>query len=208
MFHRFGHPNMWSDPGSCSPMVVESYDSLGPTRLHLEIVSASAMPSVDFDVNYDVSPSIDLVKQLTQSVEQLSLRMDTGGWVLAVDLASKLGITTDELIIRARHYPSECIEFSMWKDSSDPGVAHLHAIRASFGHIYPWIRVDRLGALVTLTQLDDLSGLHLFIRPMFMDTVVTDGLVTRQHQGLDRMSTDFCTHTLSSPFPWSMLRID
>ena len=40
--------------------------------------------------------------------------MDTGGWVLAADFASKLGITTDELIIRARHYPSECIEFSVW----------------------------------------------------------------------------------------------
>ena len=112
-------------------VVIESYDPLGPTRLHLEIVSASAMPGVDFDVNYDVSPSIDLVKQLTQSVEQLSLRMDTGGWVLAVDLASRLGITTDDLKIRARHYPSECIEFSMWKDSSDPDVAHLRAIRAS-----------------------------------------------------------------------------
>ena len=36
MFHRFGHPNMWSDPGPCSPMVIGSYDSLGPTRLHLD----------------------------------------------------------------------------------------------------------------------------------------------------------------------------
>ena len=135
MFNRFGHPNMWSDPGSCSPVVIESYDSLGPIRLYLEIVSASAMPGVAFDMNFDVTPSIDLVEQLTQSVEQLSLRMDTDGWILAVDLASKLGITTDELIISARHYPSEGIEFSMWKDSSDPNVAHLHAIRASFGHI-------------------------------------------------------------------------
>ena len=62
MFRRFGHLNAWSDHGSCSPAVIESYDSLGPTRLHLEIVSASAMPGVDFDRHYDVSPSLDLVK--------------------------------------------------------------------------------------------------------------------------------------------------
>ena len=91
--------------------------TLGPTRLHLEIVSASAMPGVNFDRNYGVAPSLDIVKQLTQSVEQLSLRMDTGGWVLVADFASKLRITTDELIIRARHYPSECIEFSVWSES-------------------------------------------------------------------------------------------
>ena len=54
-------------------------------------------------MNYDVSPSLDLVKQPTQSVEQLSLRMGTGGWVLAVDFASRLGVTTADLIIRARH---------------------------------------------------------------------------------------------------------
>ena len=87
--------------------------------------------------------------------------MDTGGWVLAAGFASKLGITTDDLIIRARHYPSECIEFSVWKNPSDPDVAHLHAVRASFGHIYPWIRVDRLGMPVGLTQLDELNGLHV-----------------------------------------------
>ena len=38
LFRRFGHPNAWSDHGSCSPVVIESYDSLGPTRLYLEIV--------------------------------------------------------------------------------------------------------------------------------------------------------------------------
>ena len=52
LFRRFGHPNAWSDHGSRSPVVFESYDSLGPTRLHLEIVSASAMPGVNFDRNY------------------------------------------------------------------------------------------------------------------------------------------------------------
>ena len=147
---------------------------------------------------YDVSPSLDPVKHITQSVGQLSLRMDTGGWVLAADFASKLGITTDELIIRARHYTSECIEFSVWKDSSNPDVAHLHAIRASFGHIYPWIRVDRLGVPVSMAQLDELSDLHVFIRPIFMETIVPNGIVTRQHQGHDRMSTDFCTHIVIS----------
>ena len=49
LFRRFGHPNAWSDHGSCSPVVIESYDALGPTRLHLGIASASAMPGVDFD---------------------------------------------------------------------------------------------------------------------------------------------------------------
>ena len=156
------------------------------------------MPGVDFDRNYDVPPLLDLVKQLTQSVERLSLRMDTGGWVLAADFASKLGITTDELIIRARHYPSECIEFSVWKDTSDSDVAHLHAVRASFGHIYPWIRVDRLGMPVSLTQLDELNYLHVFTRPIFMETIVLNSLVTRQHQGHNRMSTDFCTHIVIS----------
>ena len=131
-------------------------------------------------------------------VEQLSLRMDTGGWVLAADFASKLGITTDELIIRARHYPSECIEFSVWKDSSNPDVAHLHAIRASFGHIYPWIRVDRLGVPVSMTEIDELNDIRVFVRPVFMETIVLDGIVTRQLQGHDRMSTDFCTRIVIS----------
>ena len=194
MFRRFGHPNAWSDHGSRSPVVVESYDSFGPTRLHLEIVSASAMPGVEFNV----SPPLDVVKQLTQSVVQLSLRMDTGGWVLVADFASKLGITTEELIARARHYPSECIEFSLWKDPSNSDGAHLHAVRASFGHIYPWIRVDRLGMPVNLTQLNELNDLHVFIRPIFMETVVLNGIVTRQHQGHERMSTDFCTHIVVS----------
>ena len=86
----------------------------------------------------------------------------------------------------------------MWKDSSNPDVAHLHAVRASFGHIYPWIRVDRLGIPVSMTQLDELNDLHVFIRPIFMETVVLNGIVTRQHQGHDRMSTDFCTHIVIS----------
>ena len=72
-------------------------------------------------------------------------------------------------MIRARHYPSECIEFSVWKDPSGPDVAHLHAVRASFGHFYPWIRVDRLGMPVGLAQLDELNDLHVFIRPIFME---------------------------------------
>lgn len=79
MFHRFGHPTMWRDRGNKAPVVIESYSLLGPTRLHLEIASASAMPGVNFDRNYDVTSSLDIVKQLTQSVGQLSLRMDTGG---------------------------------------------------------------------------------------------------------------------------------
>ena len=98
LFRRFGHPNARSDHASRSPVATGSYDSLGPTRLHLEIVSASAMPGVNSDRNYGVSPSLDIVKQLPQSVEQLSLRLDTGGWVLVADFASKLGTATDELI--------------------------------------------------------------------------------------------------------------
>ena len=58
----------------------------------------------------------------------------------------------------------------------------------------PWIRVDRLGMPVGLTQLDELNDLHVLIRPILMETIVLNGLVTRQHQGHDRMSTDFCTH--------------
>ena len=124
--------------------------------------------------------------------------MDSGGWVLVTDFASKLGVSTEELIVRARHYPSECIEFSVWKDPLDPTAAHLHAVRASFGHIYPWIRVDRLGALVSLTKFHTYGDLHVFIRPFFLDGIVLQGIVTRQHQGYERMSTGLCTHIVAS----------
>ena len=49
-----------------------------------------------------------------------------------------------------------------------------------------------------MTQLVELSDLHVFIRPIFMETIVLNGIVTRQHQGHDRMSTDFCTHIVIS----------
>ena len=140
----------------------------------------------------------DIVKQLTQSVDQLSLRMGSGGWVLVTEFASQLGISIQELIIRARHYPSECIEFSVWKDSLDTEVTHLHAIRASFGHIYPWIRVDRLGMFVALMKFHTYCDLHVYIRPLFLDDVVLKGIATRQHQGYERMSTSFCTHVVLS----------
>ena len=155
------------------------------------------MPDVVYDRHYDVSLSIDIVKQLTQSVEQLSLRMDSGGWVLVTSFASKLGISTQELVIRARHYPSECVEFSVWKDSLDTKAAHLHAIRASFGHI-SWIRANRSGTFVTLTKFHTYCDLHVFIRPLFLDDIVIQGIATRQHQGYERMSTGFCTHIVLS----------
>ena len=110
------------------------------------------MPDVIFDRHYDVSLSTNVVKQLTQSVDQLSPRMDSSGWVVVIEFASKLGTSIQELIIRARHYPSGCIEFSVWKDSLDTKATHLHAIRASFGHISPWIRVGRFGTFVTLVR--------------------------------------------------------
>ena len=86
----------------------------------------------------------------------------------------------------------------MWKDTSNPEVAHLHAVRASFGHIYSWIRVERLGMSVPLTQLHTLCDLHMIIRPLFLDTIVLSGIVTRQHRGNERMSTCFCTHIVLS----------
>ena len=99
LYHRFGHLHiMGSGSETKCPMVIESDDSLGPTPFHLEIVGASSMPDAAFDRNFDVSLSIDIVKQLTQSVEQLSLRMDSGGWVLVADFTSKLGTSTQELI--------------------------------------------------------------------------------------------------------------
>ena len=75
------------------------------------------MPDAVFDRTFDVSLSVDIVKQLTQSVEQLSLRIDSGEWVLVTDFTSKLGVSTQELVPRARHHPSERIEFSVWKDT-------------------------------------------------------------------------------------------
>ena len=58
--------------------------------------------------------------------------------------------------------------------------------------------IRRLGMPVTLTQLNELNELHVFIRPIFMETVVLNGIVTRQHQGRERMSTYFCTHIVVS----------
>ena len=86
----------------------------------------------------------------------------------------------------------------MWKNTPNPEAAHLHAVRASFGHIYSWIRVERLGMSVPLTQFHTLCDLHMFIRPLFLDTVVLGGTVTRQRQGHERMSTGFCTHIVLS----------
>ena len=51
---------------------------------------------------------------------------------------------------------------------------------------------------VPLTQLHTLCDLHMFIRPLFLDTIVLGGTVTRQHQGHERMSTGFCTHIVLS----------
>ena len=51
---------------------------------------------------------------------------------------------------------------------------------------------------VSLTQLHTLSDLHVFIRPLLVDTIVLGGIVTRQHQDHERMSTGFCTHVVLS----------
>ena len=71
-------------------MIIESDGSLGQTPYHLEITSASSMPGAVFDRTFDVSLPTDIVKQPTQSVEQLSSRMDSG--VLVADFTSKLGV--------------------------------------------------------------------------------------------------------------------
>ena len=137
LYQRFGLLILMGDnTGIGCPTINESDDALSATCFHLEVVSASSMHDVVFDCHFDVSVSMDFVKQFTQSVEQLNLRMNPGGWTRVDDFAFALGITPQELTIRARHYPSECIEFSVWKDPSDPKATHLHTIRASFGHIY------------------------------------------------------------------------
>ena len=173
MYGRFGYLQhiLGTGPPNECPMIIGSGDSLESTPLRLEIVSASSRPDVVFDRHYDVSLSIGIVKKFTQSVEQLSLRMDSGGWVLVTEFASKLGISIQELIIRARHYPSECIDFSVWKDSLDTKATHLRAIRASSGHIYSWIRVDRFGTFATLMKFHTYCDLHVFIRPLFLDDI-------------------------------------
>ena len=95
LYHRFGHLHiMGSGPESKCPMIIESDGCLGQTPYHLEIISPSSMPDAVFDRTFDVSSSVDIVKQPTQSVEQLSLRMDSSGWVLVVDFTSKLGVST------------------------------------------------------------------------------------------------------------------
>ena len=149
----------------------------------------------------DVSQPIDIVKQFTQSVDQLSLRMDSGGWVLVTEFASKLGISIQELITRARHYPSERIEFTVWKE--------FLGYRGCTSPRHPCdprthLSLDQgrqVRFVATLMKFHTHCDLHVYIRPLFLDGVVLRGIATRQHQGYERMSITLFLHTSFSPMP-------
>ena len=100
LYARFGYLHLLgtNPPNEC-PMIIGSGDSLESIHLHLEI--SARHPCLTWSLvgtTYDVSQSIDIVKQFAQSVDQLSLRMDSGGWVLVTEFASRLGISIQELI--------------------------------------------------------------------------------------------------------------
>ena len=100
------------------------------------------MPGIEVDIHFDVMKSMNLVRQLTQSVDQLKLKMDAGGWVRVDDRSDALKMSIKTIVLCAWHYPAPCIEFSAWKSSAEPSIFQAHAIRASFGRIYEWIRID------------------------------------------------------------------
>ena len=53
--------------------MIEHARELAPTACHLEIVNTLFMPGIEVDLSFDVMKSMNLVKQLTQSVDQLDL---------------------------------------------------------------------------------------------------------------------------------------
>ena len=73
-----------------NPSVIEYARELGSTSYHLEIVDANVTPGIEVDIHFDVMKSMNLVRQLTQSVDQLKLKMDAGGWVRVDDLSDAL----------------------------------------------------------------------------------------------------------------------
>ena len=56
MYRRFGYLHTMSHFSEFRyPVIIESADNLVSLNFHLEIVSASSMPDINFDLSYDVS---------------------------------------------------------------------------------------------------------------------------------------------------------
>ena len=88
-----------------NPSVIEYARELGSTAYHLEIVDAHPMPGIEVDLHFDVMKWMNLVRQLTQSVDQLKLKMDAGGWVRVDDLSDALKMSIKTIVLCAWHYP-------------------------------------------------------------------------------------------------------
>ena len=124
--------------------------------------------------------------------------MRAGGWFRVDDLPDALKMFVKAIVLCAWHYPAPCIELSVWRSSAEPSIFQVHAIRASFGHIYEWIRIDRLGSSMSLEDVSCLASAHVYVRRMFHETIVLRGIATRHHLGRQPMPIGCCTHVIIS----------